>query len=236
MVGGLIAANSSTILTHLNWGASYLVHDFYQRFITPEATEKHYVFAGRVATVAALLLLRRDGLPARDGAGQLQPHAPDRRGDRAALPGPLVLVAGQRLVRDRGHDQLVRDRSSSRIPHRLAREHARRALLTILFTTVCWLAAAFLAPQTDRETLIEFYRKVRPFGPGWAPIRDEAGLRGRGRRRAREYAARLARLGVGVRRHLVGPVRRGQRAVRPYPASHRAHRRPVWRARPSSCG
>ena len=43
MVGGLIAANSSTILTHLNWGASYLVHDFYRRFITPDATEKHYV-------------------------------------------------------------------------------------------------------------------------------------------------------------------------------------------------
>src|SRR4051794_5688549 len=51
MVGGLIAANSSTILTLLNWGASYLVHDFYQRFIMPGATEKHYVFAGRVATV-----------------------------------------------------------------------------------------------------------------------------------------------------------------------------------------
>ncbi len=47
MVGGLIAANSSTILTHLNWGASYLVHDFYRRFIHPSATERHYVWAGR---------------------------------------------------------------------------------------------------------------------------------------------------------------------------------------------
>ena len=51
MVGGLIAANSSTILTHLNWGASYLVHDFYRRFIKQDATEKHYVMAGRLATV-----------------------------------------------------------------------------------------------------------------------------------------------------------------------------------------
>ena len=51
MVGGLIAANSSTILTHLNWGASYLVHDFYRRFIRRDADEKHYVMAGRVATV-----------------------------------------------------------------------------------------------------------------------------------------------------------------------------------------
>ena len=47
MVGGLIAANSSTILTHLNWGASYLVHDFYRRFIRRDATEKHYVMVGR---------------------------------------------------------------------------------------------------------------------------------------------------------------------------------------------
>ncbi len=54
MVGGLIAANSSTILTHLNWGSSYLVHDFYRRFIAPDATEKHYVKVGRVCTVAAL--------------------------------------------------------------------------------------------------------------------------------------------------------------------------------------
>src|SRR4029453_6176755 len=51
MVGGLIAANSSTILTHLNWGASYLVHDFYRRFMHRDGTEAHYVMAGRVVTV-----------------------------------------------------------------------------------------------------------------------------------------------------------------------------------------
>ena len=51
MLGGLIAANSSTILTHLNWGASYLVHDFYRRFLKPGMPDKHYVKAGRIATV-----------------------------------------------------------------------------------------------------------------------------------------------------------------------------------------
>jgi solute:Na+ symporter, SSS family len=51
MVGGLIAANSSTILTHLNWGASYLVHDFYRRFIRKQESEKHYVMAGRLVTL-----------------------------------------------------------------------------------------------------------------------------------------------------------------------------------------
>jgi len=55
MVGGLIAANSSTILTHLNWGASYLVHDFYRRFLRPGRTEHHYVWAGRIATIGLFL-------------------------------------------------------------------------------------------------------------------------------------------------------------------------------------
>ncbi|MFN7928630.1 MAG: sodium:solute symporter family protein [Blastocatellia bacterium] len=56
MVGGLVAANSSTILTHLNWGASYLVHDFYRRFIKPDGEERHYVLMGRLATIALFFL------------------------------------------------------------------------------------------------------------------------------------------------------------------------------------
>ena len=56
MLAGLVAANSSTILTHLNWGASYLVHDFYRRFIDPNATEKTYVLAGRIATIGLFLV------------------------------------------------------------------------------------------------------------------------------------------------------------------------------------
>ena len=107
MVGGLVAANSSTILTHLNWGASYLVHDFYRRFIKTDATERHYVAAGRVATL--LLFVCSSGLvfvldSAKDafdvilqiGAG----HGP-------AVPGALVLVARERVVRGRRDDQLV---------------------------------------------------------------------------------------------------------------------------------
>src|SRR5580765_1177809 len=55
MVGGLIAANSSTILTLLNWGSSYLVHDFYRRFLNPTGTEKHYVWIGRLSTLLLFL-------------------------------------------------------------------------------------------------------------------------------------------------------------------------------------
>ena len=49
-------------------------------------------------------------------------------------------------------------------------------IVTIAATTAVWVATAFLGPQTDREALIAFYRKVRPFGPGWEPIRKAAGV------------------------------------------------------------
>jgi solute:Na+ symporter, SSS family len=49
-------------------------------------------------------------------------------------------------------------------------------LVTIAFTTVCWILTAYLGPKTDRKTLVDFYTRVRPFGPGWNAIRTEAGL------------------------------------------------------------
>jgi SSS family solute:Na+ symporter len=48
-------------------------------------------------------------------------------------------------------------------------------LATVAITTVCWVATAYLGPETDRAVLINFWRKVRPFGPGWAPIRAQVG-------------------------------------------------------------
>jgi hypothetical protein len=99
MVGGLIAANSSTNLTHLNWGASYLVHDFYRRFLKKDATERHYVMVGRLATVAlffsagALVFVLETAKDSFD-------ISPKQRRDRSPLSRPLV-DGGQRLVRDR---------------------------------------------------------------------------------------------------------------------------------------
>jgi len=49
-------------------------------------------------------------------------------------------------------------------------------LMTIAVTTVCWVVTAYIGPQTDRKVLVEFYRKVRPFGPGWRRVREEAGI------------------------------------------------------------
>ncbi|MCX6134328.1 MAG: Na+:solute symporter [Ignavibacteriales bacterium] len=178
MVGGLIAANSSTILTHLNWGASYLVHDFYRRFIKKDATEKHYVFAGRMGTI--ILFFSASGMVF------LLDTAKD------AFDIILQVGAGTGLLylvrwfwwRINAWCEVVAMVSSFAVSIALlilARNgihfstHAA-LLVTIAFTTVCWLVTVYVGPETDRKTLIDFYKKVRPFGPGWKRIRAEAGV------------------------------------------------------------
>ena len=178
MVGGLIAANSSTILTHLNWGASYLVHDFYRRFIRKDAGEKHYVLAGRIATI--ILFFCASGLVF------LLDTAKD------AFDIILQVGAGTGLLylvrwfwwRVNAWSEVTAMISSFAVSVALLILNKNGVyfsthvalMITIAFTTVCWLLATFLGPGTDRHTLIEFYKKVRPFGPGWQQIREEAGI------------------------------------------------------------
>jgi Na+/proline symporter len=178
MVGGLIAANSSTILTHLNWGASYLVHDFYRRFIRRDADERHYVFAGRVTTIllflcsSAVVYLLDTAKDAFDIILQI-----------GAGTGLLYLVRWF-WWRVNAWCEIVAMISSfltSVVLLMLARNgmvfSTHAALVsTVLVTTVCWVVTAYLGPETDRAVLMAFYRKVRPFGPGWAAIRKEAGV------------------------------------------------------------
>jgi SSS family solute:Na+ symporter len=178
MVGGLIAANSSTILTHLNWGASYLVHDFYQRFIKRGMPEKHYVMAGRVATVI-LFILSSSLVFVLDSA-------------KDAFDVILQIGAGTGLLyllrwfwwRINAWCEVVAMVSSflvSLILLILAKNGVHFSthvalLLTIGVTTVCWVTTAYVGPETDRQVLIDFYKKARPFGPGWVKIRKDAGL------------------------------------------------------------
>ena len=178
MVGGLIAANSSTNLTHLNWGASYLVHDFYRRFIHKGDSEKHYVMVGRIATT--VLFFAAGGLvfvleTAKDsfdiilqvGAGTGLLYLVRWFWWRVnawcevnAMASSFGVSVGLLILRKNG---MV-----------ISTHYA--LLITIAITTICWLLTAFLGPETDRKTLVEFYKKVRPFGPGWARIRKEAGI------------------------------------------------------------
>jgi Na+/proline symporter len=178
MVGGLVAANSSTILTHLNWGASYLVHDLYRRFVNTTATEAHYVLAGRLATVL-LFVLSSAMVYALDTA-------------KSAFDIILQVGAGTGLLylarwfwwRVNAWCEVVAMISSLAVSVGLlilARQgmglSSHRALVvTVLVTTACWVATAYLGPQTDPEVLRAFYLKVRPSGPGWRPVRASLGL------------------------------------------------------------
>ncbi len=177
MVGGLIAANSSTILTHLNWGASYLVHDFYRRFIRRDAGERHYVRVGRITTVglfacaAGVVYLLDTAKQAFDiilqvGAGTGLLYfvrwfwwRVNAASEVVAMTSSFLVSAGLLMLARRGVEFTT----------------SQALLITVGITTVCWIAAAYLGPRTDPGVLREFYRKVRPFGPGWARIRAEVG-------------------------------------------------------------
>jgi Na+/proline symporter len=178
MLGGLIAANSSTILTHLNWGASYLVHDFYRRFVKRGAPDKHYVAAGRVATV--LLFVASSAMvfaldTARESFNIIL--------QVGAGTGLLYLVRWfwwrvtawceiVAMVSSFGVSILLLTLGKSGIGFGTS----GNLLITVACTTVCWLAMAWFGPRTDPAVLVAFYKKVRPFGPGWRPIQELAGI------------------------------------------------------------
>jgi Na+/proline symporter len=178
MVGGLVAANSSTILTHLNWGASYLVHDFYQRFVRKDAGEKHYVMAGRIATVilflasSSLVFFLDSAKNAFDiilqvGAGTGLLYLVRWFWWRVNAWCEVVAMVSSFVV---SLILLFLNRNGIPISTHIG------LLVTVICTTICWVTTAYCGPETDRATLIAFYKKIRPFGPGWRRIRQEAGL------------------------------------------------------------
>ena len=175
MVGGLIAANSSTILTHLNWGSSYLVHDFYRRFINKDATEGHYINAGRLSTVvlyvfaAVLSLFMTSAQQAFEvllsiGAGTGLIYIARWFWWRVSAWCEIVAMV-MSLVTSLAVPLLMPDT-----------DFATRTIVQVTITTLAWLITAYVGPETDRATLISFYRKVKPVGPGWTDIRAEAGV------------------------------------------------------------
>ena len=178
MVGGLIAANSSTILTHLNWGASYLVNDFYRRFFKRDGTEKHYVFTARIATISLFILSsvlvffldsakNAFDIILQIGAGTGLLYLLRWFWWRITAWSEVAAMASSFLI---SVGFLILNKNGIHVSSHLS------LILTIFFTTVCWVATTFLGPQNDRAVLIEFYKKIRPFGPGWKKIRMEAGI------------------------------------------------------------
>lgn len=175
MIGGLLAANSSTILTHLNWGSSYLVHDFYRRFIRTDADEAHYVAAGRLSTVllyivAALLSLTMSSAQQAFqvllsiGAGTGLLYIARWFWWRVSAWCEIVAMV-MSLITSLVVPKLMPDAGFATV-----------TIVQVGITTIAWLVTAFVGPVTDRKVLIAFVQKVKPVGPGWTDIRREAGI------------------------------------------------------------
>ncbi|MFZ5623176.1 MAG: sodium:solute symporter family protein [Gemmatimonadota bacterium] len=178
MIAGLLAAYVSTLSTHLNWGTSYLVHDIYRRFVRPDADERHYVAVGRVVTgllmvLAGLLTLVLDTarqsfdllLSIGAGTGLLYLlrwfwWRINAWSEISAMVSSFVVALGFFLAGKAGHV----------VPSHVS------LIVTVLVTTIVWVSATFLTRPANQATLVRFYRLVRPAGPGWAPVRAEAGV------------------------------------------------------------
>ena len=178
MLAGMLAAYRSTIETHLNWGTSYLVHDFYRRFLNRAATEKHYVLMGRLVTAGLMIAaaLTTYALNTAAGAFTLILSVGAGTGliyllrwfwwrvnawsEVAAMASSFIVAVGFQIADKTGHA----------VPAHWS------LIVTILITTVVWVTVAYMTTPTDRSTLLAFYKLVRPAGPGWASVRAEAAV------------------------------------------------------------
>lgn len=182
VAASLIAAFMSTMSTQLNLGASYLVNDFYQRFIKPEASEKELVWAGRLFTIVSTIL----GL----GLGLWLTNASQ------AFDLLLLLGAGTGAIyllrwfwwRINAYTEIVAMVASLIIAGYLTFIHDKLDLFVLesyekviygaILTTVVWVIGTYFTPADDDETLRKFYNKIRPGGPGWNAVIEKAEAEG----------------------------------------------------------
>ena len=174
VIAGFMAAFMSTIATQLNWGASYLVSDFYRRFWKRDATDHHYVVVSRLATVvlviasalvSVLLADIRSGwewvleVGAGTGGVYLLRWYWWRINAWSEISAMLTALAATAFLRIAapfsGTNPVI---------------FAKTALTTTALTTVVWLIVTFLTRPEPEGILLAFYRSVRPQITGWHPI------------------------------------------------------------------
>jgi solute:Na+ symporter, SSS family len=174
MVAAFAAAYMSTIATQLNWGASYLVNDFYRRFWKPDASPRHYVNASKAATVlltivSAVVTFYLDSIA---GAWKMLLVTGAGTGSVLLLRWywwrinawsevSAMLAAFVTSITLQGVLHMDSDDP---------RSFAWIMIITVSITTVVWLAATFLTPPEPRAVLVAFYRRTRPSLMGWKPI------------------------------------------------------------------
>ena len=174
LVASLIAAFMSTISTHLNWGSSYLVHDFYRRFFITDKSERHYVFMGRVFTVLLMIIsaffalylnnsLQAFGIILQIGAGT-----------------GLIFILRWFWYRINVYSELTAMIVSFLvalafefiIPNNFSVEE--KLIIGVTITTISWLIITMITPPSSMDTLQNFYKKIQPGGPGWKKIVKES--------------------------------------------------------------
>ncbi len=182
VVASIIAAYMSTIGTHLNWGSSYIVNDFYKRFVKPDATEKQMVSMGRISTVVLMVFAGILSLTLLDNATQafnilLLSGAGSgaiyilrwfwwRINAWTEIVAMIVAtIVGIILV------VFVEDAA---VATETLDGFTVKLLIAVSCTTIAWLATTFLTKPETQETLRSFYRLTRPGGPGWAKVIREA--------------------------------------------------------------
>ncbi|MDC0923191.1 Na+:solute symporter [Flavobacteriaceae bacterium] len=178
LVASLIAAFMSTISTHLNWGSSYLVHDFYRRFFVKDKTETHYVSMGRVFTVLLMVFsaffalflnnsLQAFGIILQIGAGT-----------------GLIFILRWFWYRVNVYSELtamivsflVAIMFEFVIPNNFSVEE--KLIIGVTITTISWLIVTLITPPSSMETLQNFYKKIQPGGPGWKKVIEESEAKG----------------------------------------------------------
>ena len=174
MVAAFAAAFMSTIGTQLNWGASYLVNDFYRRFLRPNESERKYVKVSQVATVlltviSAVVTFYMDSIT---GAWQLLIGIGAGTGTVLILRWYWWRINAWSEVSAMSAAFVVS--MTVRLHYGLSNDDplvfAKSTLITVGATTVVWLIATFLTAPEPIEKLISFYRRVRPSAALWQPI------------------------------------------------------------------
>ncbi len=183
VVASLIAAFMSTISTHLNWGASYIVSDFYQRFVKPNASEKEMVNLGRVATVILMIFSAFLALTVLENATQ----AFDILLLSGAGSGAIYLLRwfwwrinawteiAAMISATVVAFILVFFVPNESVATALIDGSTIKLLIAVTITTVVWVLATFLTKPESEEVLINFVKSVHPGGPGWKKVVELSG-------------------------------------------------------------
>lgn len=170
LVASFLAAFMSTMDTHMNWGASYAVHDLYRRFLRPAASERECVRIGRWASVlilgiALVVAAHADTL---ESGFQWILHL-------TAGVGP-VLLARWLWWRVNAWSEIAAMAASPVFAAISPTDHPLWKVGWIAVCTMCvWIPVTLLTPPAERPRLREFYRAVRPFRFGWRPVAAECG-------------------------------------------------------------